>query len=104
MKTEWDRKKAAANLLKHGVDFADAAIALEDENALTIDDPDFEEQRYKTLALGPQLKVLLIVHTERSQSRIRIISARKAARRETQDYEKQTPCKRNTTSRKLNAE
>ena len=37
---EWDPGKAAANLEKHGVDFADAAVALEDQCALTIEDPD----------------------------------------------------------------
>jgi len=36
MNVVWDRAKARANLKKHGVDFADAAVALEDENALTI--------------------------------------------------------------------
>jgi uncharacterized DUF497 family protein len=38
MKTEWDSAKAASNLRKHGIDFSDAAVALEDRNALTIED------------------------------------------------------------------
>lgn len=54
MKYEWDKAKAAENLRKHKVDFADAVIALEDENALTIEDRDHDEQRFKTLGLGPQ--------------------------------------------------
>jgi uncharacterized DUF497 family protein len=37
MKFGWDPRKADSNILKHGVDFADAVIALEDENALTIE-------------------------------------------------------------------
>ena len=70
----------------HGVDFADAAIALEDENALTIEDADFEERRFKTLALGPGIKVLMVVYAERDEATIRIISARKADRSETRQY------------------
>jgi len=37
---EWDPKKAASNLRKHGIDFADAATVFEDESALTVDDDD----------------------------------------------------------------
>ncbi|GMR17934.1 MAG: hypothetical protein BMS9Abin33_0329 [Gammaproteobacteria bacterium] len=52
MDYEWAPRKAAENLRKHNVDFADAVIALEDENALTIEDPDHDEQRFKTLGMG----------------------------------------------------
>ena len=86
MEFEWDPGKAKDNLRKHGVDFADAVIALEDENALTIEDKDHEEQRFKTLGMGPTLNVLYVVHCERSENRIRIISARKASNREIKDY------------------
>jgi len=86
MDYNWDPRKAAENLRKHGVDFADAVIALEDENALTIEDSDHDEQRFKTLGMGPSLNILLIVHCERSENRIRIISARKADRGETEQY------------------
>jgi hypothetical protein len=83
---EWDPGKAAENLQKHYVDFADAAIALEDENALTIEDPDHNEQRFKTLGMGPFLNILFVVHCERSDNCIRIISARKSDRIETEQY------------------
>ncbi len=86
MDYEWDSGKAAANLRKHKVDFADAVIALEDENALTIEDPNHDERRFKTLGMGPSLNILFVVHCERSENRIRIISARKADRRETKQY------------------
>jgi len=43
MEFEWDPWKAAENLRRHGVDLADAVIALEDENALTIEDPNHDE-------------------------------------------------------------
>ena len=75
MDFEWDPRKASDNLAKHGVDFADAVIALEDENALTIEDRDVRELRFKTLGMGPFLKVLYVVHTERGEDCIRIISA-----------------------------
>ena len=86
MKTEWDPKKAAANFKKHDVDFADAPVALEDHNGLTIEDESHEKQRFKTLALGPNLKVLLVVHAQGGAETVRIISARKADRAETRQY------------------
>ena len=86
MKFEWDPGKAKENLRKHDVDFADAVIALEDENALTIEDPDNDELRFKTLGMGPTLNVLFVVHCEQSENSIRIISARKADKKETRVY------------------
>ena len=86
MKLEWEVYKASANLRKHGVDFADAVIALEDENALTVEDTGQDEQRFKTLGLGPELSVFFVVHAFRSEDIIRIISARKADRIETRQY------------------
>jgi len=86
MEIEWDPNKAAQNLRKHGIDFADAVIALEDENALTIEDHGHDEQRFKTLGLGPSHNVLFVVHAFRKSVVIRIISARKADRSETKQY------------------
>jgi len=86
MKFAWDAAKAVQNLRKHGVDFADAVIALEDENALTFEDFGYNEQRFKTLGMGPKLNILFVVHVERSKDTIRIISARKADRSETNQY------------------
>lgn len=82
----WDTGKAIDNLRNHNVDFADAAIALEDENALTIEDNDHEEQRFKTLGLGPNINVLYVVYAYRDETCIRIISARRADRSETLQY------------------
>ena len=86
MRFKWTSGKAARNRLKHGVDFADAVIALEDENALTIEDHGHDEQRFKTLGLGPGLKVLFVVHALGGEDCIRIISARKANRSEIRQY------------------
>lgn len=91
MEYEWDKAKAAENLRKHKVDFADAVIALEDENALTIEDRDHDEQRFKTLGMGPQLNVLYVVHAHRERDVIRIISARKADKKEAAQYFKGLP-------------
>ena len=86
MDIHWSPRKAAENLHKHGVDFADAVIALEDINALTIEDNDHDEQRFKTLGLGPKLNILFVVHVIRDNDCIRIISARRADRSETEQY------------------
>ena len=86
MEYEWDSNKAKENLKKHGVDFADAVISLEDENALTIEDKDHDEVRFKTLGMGPYINVLYVVHTEVNDNRIRIISARRADKKETKYY------------------
>jgi len=86
MDIEWDPRKAEENLRKHGVDFADAVIALEDEHALTIEDTDHDEQRFKTLGMGPSINILFVIHTYRDNDVLRIISARKADRSETKQY------------------
>ena len=86
MDYEWDPRKAKENRRKHGVDFADAVIALEDINALTVEDAGHSEQRFKTLGKGPFLNILFVVHCERTENCIRIISARKADRKETEQY------------------
>lgn len=86
MRVEWDPEKGEENRRKHRVDFADAAVALEDANALTIEDRDHNEVRFKTLAMGPELNVLLVVHSIRRGDTIRIISARRATRAQTRDY------------------
>ena len=86
MYVTWDPAKARSNLAKHGVDFADAAVALEDENALTILDDDQSEVRFKTLARSPESSILFIVHAEQDEVTIRIVSARRADRSEERQY------------------
>jgi uncharacterized protein len=82
---EWDSEKALANLHKHGIDFADAAIALEDEQALTIEDDYSDERRFITIGADGLGRLLTVVYTYRSAI-IRIISARKATSQERQNY------------------
>jgi len=74
----WDPVKARSNKRKHGVDFADAAIALEDENALTIASVENGEYRFKTLARSPDTDILFVVHAEETENTIVIISVRMA--------------------------
>ena len=83
---EWDPLKAKANLEKHGVDFADAAVALEDELAITVRDQHaHDEERFVTLCSDPLGRVLVVVYTWRDE-RIRLISARKATKSESRLY------------------
>lgn len=90
MEYEWDQDKADSNLQKHKVDFADAAHALEDENALTMEDLDLGEQRFITMGTDALGRLLVVVYTWRGE-RIRVISARKATRRERNQYEGTSP-------------
>jgi len=84
---EWDPAEARANLSKHGVDFADAAIALEDDQALTIRDPlSSDEERWITIGTGALGSLLVVVYTWREES-VRLISARFATAREKRQYE-----------------
>ncbi len=81
MKYEWDESKRADNLEKHGVDFAKAQAFEWDSALVTLDTrQDYGESRYRAYGfIGDRVYVL--AYTERS-SAIRIISFRKANRRE----------------------
>ncbi len=83
---EWDHQKAAANLRKHGVDFADAATVLHDEQALTFRDDHAAERRFVSLGMDALGRLLVVVVTWRGDV-ARLISARKATRRERAQYE-----------------
>jgi uncharacterized DUF497 family protein len=75
---EWDESKADANLHKHGIDFADAVTALEDEMALTMrDESSDEEERWITLGIDALGRLAVVVYTWREDN-IRLISARAA--------------------------
>jgi len=86
---EWDERKAAANLKKHGVSFEEAKSVFYDERARLIDDPDHskDEDRFILLGLSSVLKVLAVCHCYRTDAGvIRIISARKATATEMKSY------------------
>ena len=83
---EFDPDKAASNLRKHKVSFAHAEQALRDTLAFTIDDPDSDgELRLITLGMDSLGRLLIVVHTP-SGERVRIISAPKASRGESEHY------------------
>jgi len=86
---DWDAAKEAANRRKHGVSFEEARSAFLDGNAKVIDDPNHsaDEDRYVLLGLSHRLRVLVVCHTYRkNDEEIRIISARKASKREQSQY------------------
>jgi len=88
MEFEWDPKKAISNLRKHKVSFEEASTALRDTMAATGADPDHSigEFRYVTFGISERGRLLVVAHTEQSDT-IRIISARLASKREKKIYE-----------------
>ena len=90
MKFDWDQAKANANSKKHGVTFEDARTVFYDEFAVQFFDEDHsstEEERFLLLGLSSDAKLLLVCHCERERGNIiRIISARKATKREAAHY------------------
>jgi hypothetical protein len=86
---EWDRGKADRNQEKHGVSFIEASTIFGDPLELTISDPDHSEGEYRFVSIGRSRlgNILVVSYTERAQNRIRLISARRATRREQVYYE-----------------
>jgi uncharacterized DUF497 family protein len=89
---EWDRIKAFKNLKKHRVSFEIASTIFNDPLHLSVIDPDVNnEDRWVTIGCSANQETLVVVHTERYQSEsgevIRIISARRATRKEKAEYE-----------------
>lgn len=85
---EWDDKKASGNLKKHDVSFEEGATIFNDPRIATISDPDHSEaeERFISIGISVQGRLLVVVHTEREQ-RIRLISCRKALSAERKSYE-----------------
>ena len=86
---EWDEQKSAANWRKHGVSFSEAQTVFADDSALLIPDPDHSdhEDRFVLLGLSSALRTLVVCHCYRDSGEvIRIISARKANKRELAQY------------------
>jgi len=85
---EWDPKKAADNLAKHGVSFQEATTVFDDVLSVTVPDPDHsvEENRLIIVGLTHRGRLLIVSHAERGD-RIRIISARELKRTERTAYE-----------------
>jgi uncharacterized protein len=89
IKFEWDEPKAAANLKKHQVSFEEAKSVFYDEFGVQFFDEDnsLEEERFLMLGMSSEAKLLIVCHCEREDGEvIRIISARKATKRESAFY------------------
>jgi len=87
MRVQFDPAKAATNLQKHGVSFADAEGVFADPLAVSMEDPDAQsERRFVAIGLGSAGELLVVVYTERG-SEYRLISARRATRKERKLYE-----------------
>jgi len=87
----WDPRKARSNQRKHGVGFPEATTVFDDPLSVTISDPDHsaEEQRFLALGTSNRGRLLVVAHSEIGDS-IRIISARRANRRERLTYEEES--------------
>ena len=85
---EWDQRKARENLRKHCVSFEDAATVFLDSLAVTFPDPEHStgEDQEITIGLTTKHRVVFVSHCQR-EDRTRIISARKATRKERKQYE-----------------
>ena len=85
----WDNQKASQNQLKHRISFNEATTAFYDQHARVTYDEEHseEEERFILLGLSVKARLLIVVHCFHHQDRIiRIISARKASKRETEQY------------------
>lgn len=87
MHFEWDDDKAEANFAKHGVAFREALTCFHDPKQVAFYDPQHSEDEDRELLIGhsSQGRLLLVSYTLREPA-IRLISARKATRREAKDY------------------
>jgi hypothetical protein len=86
---EWDTKKAAANLKKHKIDFAEAETVFGDSLAKIFDDEIHSIDEKREIIIGHSIKnrLLLVSFTERENDTVRIISARPPTSQERKDYE-----------------
>lgn len=89
MQFEWDTKKAASNLKKHGVAFEEAQTVFGDFLARIFDDDEhsFDERRNGIVGRSIKNRVLIISYTERENDTIRIISTRETTPKEQRKYE-----------------
>jgi len=96
MKFEWDREKEKTNIKKHNVTFEQASFVFTDRYALNKYDEGHSEDEDRWIILGKSFNevLLLVVHTFRNRDGVeytRIISARKATKKEKQAYQKRCP-------------
>lgn len=84
----WNAAKAEENYKKHGIDFIEARSVLESEVQFVLTDSSHSEERFIALGFSASLRLLVVIYNYRMENVIRIISARKATRKERETYEK----------------
>ena len=85
----WDARKARENIRKHKASFEEASTVFYDESAIEFFDPEHssDEERFLMLGLSGQLRIMVVCYCLRKEgSEIRIISARKATKKEEKVY------------------
>jgi hypothetical protein len=89
---EWDADKAADNQQKHGVTFDEAGTAFADPLAVIFNDEEHSQDEFREILVGHSVvqRLLVVSFTERGEDTVRIISARKATRRERRAHEEGT--------------
>ena len=89
MRFDWNKQKAASNLVKHRVSFEEAATVFGDLLSDTFEDPDHsaEELRFLIIGHSEKGKLLFVSHTDDGKT-VRIISAREPTRGECEKYER----------------
>jgi len=89
LRFEWDERKAVANLSKHDVSFEEAQTVFYNPLACIFDDEGHSADELREIIVGHSNanRLLLVCFTERVPGLIRVISARRATRRERKDYE-----------------
>ena len=89
VKFEWDIKKAFVNIAKHKVRFEEASTVFDDPLARIFDDPDHSLEEHREIIVGHSIagRLLIVCFTERKRDIVRVLSARKANRKEREDYE-----------------
>lgn len=86
---EWDSRKAATNIHKHGVSFDEASTVFDDPLAVIFDDETHSTTEVRELIIGHSVagRLPLVAFTERPGEMLRLISARVVTKQERQDYE-----------------
>jgi len=89
LRFEWNEYKAASNVTKHGVTFAEASTVFDDLLAVIFDDDEHSLNEFREIIIGHSFfgRLLLVSFTECGDETVRIITARKATPRERKDYE-----------------
>ena len=85
----WDPKKADVNLKKHKVSFEEAVTVFYDPLAQTAHDPDHSDDEERFIIIGHSTKnhLLFVIHIYKEDAKtIRLISARKATKKEQRDF------------------